>query len=117
LETMTPLDFLDFRDLLSPASGFQSVQFRAIEIRLGLRPEDRMKLDDKRFELFLSERDRARIAAAEAGPKLIDQLDAWLARTPLRSGGGALACSATPAARRWRARSPPMPSRCAPPRA
>ena len=28
LETMTPLDFLDFRDLLSPASGFQSVQFR-----------------------------------------------------------------------------------------
>src|SRR5215510_12581051 len=28
LETMTPLDFLDFRDLLTPASGFQSVQFR-----------------------------------------------------------------------------------------
>src|ERR1700677_2518062 len=26
LETMTPLDFLDFRDLLRPASGFQSIQ-------------------------------------------------------------------------------------------
>jgi tryptophan 2,3-dioxygenase len=82
LETMTPLDFLDFRDLLSPASGFQSVQFRAIEIRLGLRSQDRLKLDDKRFDLMLSERDRARIAAAEAGEGLIDQLDRWLARTP-----------------------------------
>ena len=82
LETMTPLDFLDFRDLLSPASGFQSVQFRAIEIRLGLRSQDRLKLDDKRFHLMLSEPDRARIAAAEAGATLIDQLDRWLARTP-----------------------------------
>ena len=27
LETMTPLDFLDFRDLLIPASGFESLQF------------------------------------------------------------------------------------------
>ena len=36
LETMTPLDFLDFRDLLHPASGFQSWQFRLIEMRLGL---------------------------------------------------------------------------------
>ena len=31
LETMTPMDFLEFRDYLIPASGFQSVQFRAIE--------------------------------------------------------------------------------------
>ena len=36
LETMTPLDFLDFRDMLLPASGFQSRQFRADrERRLG----------------------------------------------------------------------------------
>ena len=63
LETMTPLDFLDFRDLLSPASGFQSVQFRLIEMRLGLRGEDRLRLDDRRFDLLLSERDRQRIAA------------------------------------------------------
>jgi tryptophan 2,3-dioxygenase len=82
LETMTPLDFLDFRDLLSPASGFQSVQFRLIEIRLGLRGADRLKFDDRRFELMLAADDRARIAAAERGEKLIDQLDRWLARTP-----------------------------------
>src|ERR1700744_525754 len=31
LETMTPLDFLEFRELLHGASGFQSKQFRQIE--------------------------------------------------------------------------------------
>jgi tryptophan 2,3-dioxygenase len=82
LETMTPLDFLDFRDLLAPASGFQSVQFRLIEIRLGLRSEDRLKLDDTRFDRELSESDRARVAQAERGDTLVDQLDRWLARTP-----------------------------------
>ena len=38
LETMTPLSFLEFRDFLWPASGFQSLQFRLIEITLGLKP-------------------------------------------------------------------------------
>jgi tryptophan 2,3-dioxygenase len=82
LETMTPLDFLDFRDLLTPASGFQSVQFRLIEIRLGLRGEDRLKLDDTRFDRELSESDRRRVAQVEHSDTLVDQLDRWLARTP-----------------------------------
>ena len=34
LETMTPMDFLEFRDLLTPASGFQSGQFRQIENKI-----------------------------------------------------------------------------------
>jgi tryptophan 2,3-dioxygenase len=37
LETMTPMDFLDFRDNLMPASGFQSFQFREIEYLSGLK--------------------------------------------------------------------------------
>jgi tryptophan 2,3-dioxygenase len=82
LETMTPLDFLDFRDMLTPASGFQSVQFRLIEIRLGLRGEDRLKLDDTQFDLRLSETDRQRVAEVERGDTLVDQLDRWLTRTP-----------------------------------
>src|ERR1700760_725395 len=41
METMNPMDFLDFRDLLRPASGFQSVQFKLLEARLGLRYEQR----------------------------------------------------------------------------
>ncbi|RYF85426.1 MAG: tryptophan 2,3-dioxygenase, partial [Chitinophagaceae bacterium] len=41
LETMTPLDFLDFRDMLRPASGFQSWQFKILEAKLGLKFEHR----------------------------------------------------------------------------
>src|SRR5919109_4002619 len=37
LETMTPLEFLSFRDRLEAASGFQSDQFRQIEFALGLK--------------------------------------------------------------------------------
>src|SRR6195952_3755538 len=37
LETMTPQDFLAFRELLSPASGFQSVQFRELEFLSGAK--------------------------------------------------------------------------------
>src|SRR5438552_2032624 len=82
LETMTPLDFLDFRDFLFPASGFQSVQFRLIEIRLGLARDARLSYADKPFDQTLADADKARIAEAEREPKLIDQLDEWLSRTP-----------------------------------
>jgi len=39
LETMTPVEFLQFRDHLKPASGFQSLQFREIEFIAGLKDE------------------------------------------------------------------------------
>ncbi|TNE37013.1 MAG: tryptophan 2,3-dioxygenase [Alphaproteobacteria bacterium] len=82
LETMTPLDFLDFRDLLVPASGFQSFQWRLIETRLGLRPEDRIAFDGQPFEkkLRLDEQTILLNLAKEAS--LLDRIDAWLARTP-----------------------------------
>jgi tryptophan 2,3-dioxygenase len=37
LSTLTPVDYLKFRDVLGTSSGFQSVQFREIEFRLGLK--------------------------------------------------------------------------------
>ena len=40
LETMTPVDFNRFRDKLNPASGFQSLQFRAFEILSGADPAE-----------------------------------------------------------------------------
>ena len=82
LETMTPLDFLDFRDYLFPASGFQSVQFRLIEIRLGLGRAARQNYAGRPFDETLAAADKERIAQAERGTKLIDQLDRWLSRTP-----------------------------------
>src|SRR5580765_6220901 len=41
IDTMTPLDFLEFRNLLTPSSGFQSLQFRLVEARLGLQMQSR----------------------------------------------------------------------------
>ncbi len=43
LETMRPSDFIEFRDNLKPASGFQSLQFREIEFLLGLKNEQYLK--------------------------------------------------------------------------
>ena len=37
LSTLTPVDYLRFRDVLGTSSGFQSAQFREIEFRLGLK--------------------------------------------------------------------------------
>jgi tryptophan 2,3-dioxygenase len=87
LETMTPLDFLDFRDALVPASGFQSLQFRLIEHRLGVDPATRLAIKGARYDTRLSEPDRRRARAAEVEPSLRDHVDRWLARTPfLRFG-------------------------------
>jgi tryptophan 2,3-dioxygenase len=43
LETMTPQDFLEFRETLAPASGFQSVQFRELEFLSGHKDPDFLK--------------------------------------------------------------------------
>ena len=43
LETITPLSFLSFRDRLESASGFQSIQFRELEIVLGKRSVHSLK--------------------------------------------------------------------------
>jgi tryptophan 2,3-dioxygenase len=85
LETMTPLDFLDFRDLLVPASGFQSFQWRQIEMRLGLRREDRIDFDGQKFESKLRPEEQAIVKEIEAGPSLADLLEGWLSRTPFVS--------------------------------
>jgi tryptophan 2,3-dioxygenase len=88
LATMTPLDFLDFRDELIPASGFQSVQFRLIENRLGLPPRARLKIKGARYTTRLSEEHAQRLDASESEPTLLGVLDRWLSRTPfLRFGG------------------------------
>jgi tryptophan 2,3-dioxygenase len=88
LETMTPADFLDFRDYLFPASGFQSLQFRLIELRLGLPDDTRVQFDGGTVERRLSMADRQKLAAARVRPTIHALLDAWLARTPFLDWGG-----------------------------
>jgi len=82
LETMTPMDFLEFRDLLTPSSGFQSVQFRLIENKLGMRAEDRIQYGKQRYNQFLDEADAECVLKSENEPSLFELLENWLERTP-----------------------------------
>ena len=82
LETMTPMDFLEFRDLLTPSSGFQSVQFRLIENKLGMRPEDRIQYGKQRYNQFLDEADSKTVLNSEEDDSLFNLLEKWLERTP-----------------------------------
>ncbi len=88
METMTPMDFLDFRDFLYPASGFQSAQFRIVENKLGVRRSDRLKLAGAVYtERFIDE-DRVRVESYENQPSLFDLVERWLERTPFLDQGG-----------------------------
>lgn len=87
LETMTPLDFLDFRDYLFPASGFQSVQFRMVENKMGLRRRDRLYLAGEEYTARLDEDDRRMVEETEAQPSLFDLVERWLERTPFLDHG------------------------------
>lgn len=93
VETLTPQDFLDFRDKLAPASGFQSVQMREIEILLGLEESQRVAYGET--DPLSHIRDLAkgspggaaaweRIEAARATPTLRQALHGWLYRTPIQ---------------------------------
>lgn len=80
LETMTPMDFLDFRDLLRPASGFQSWQFKIIEARLGLKYQHRH--GQEYYISQLNQKEIDIIKAAENGASVIELVNNWLERMP-----------------------------------
>lgn len=80
METMTPMDFLEFRDLLRPASGFQSWQFKIIEARLGLTFEARHGK-----EYYISQLREAQVKMirdAEQKETLLNLVNNWLERMP-----------------------------------
>lgn len=80
METMTPLDFLDFRDLLRPASGFQSIQFKMIEAALGLHYGDRH--GQNYYLSQLTPEDIERVKKAESQQSLLVLINKWLERMP-----------------------------------
>lgn len=82
METMSSLEFMEFRDYLVPASGFQSVQFRLIEIILGLRQKFRLNIDKEFFNSRLKDKDKKILHDAEAEPTLLEHIDTWLSRMP-----------------------------------
>jgi tryptophan 2,3-dioxygenase len=80
IETMTPLDFLDFRDLLRPASGFQSIQFKIIEATLGLTFDKRH--GQNYYTSQLNQADLERVKQAESKDSLLILINKWLERMP-----------------------------------
>ncbi len=82
LETMPPQSFVDFREYLGTASGFQSMQFRLIETRLGLERSKRLCVFHGAFDDNLKNESKEQIRSSEERPSLFRQLEAWLGRTP-----------------------------------
>jgi tryptophan 2,3-dioxygenase len=77
LETLTPTEYVQFRDVLGPASGLQSFQFRAIEFMLGNKNPARLDLykDDTETRKFLENLLRS--------PSLYDEFLRYLSRRGL----------------------------------
>jgi tryptophan 2,3-dioxygenase len=74
LATMTPADYLSFRDALGQSSGFQSFQYREIEYSLGNKNAALMEVHRKRPERY------ARLKAALESPSFYDLCLQLLAR-------------------------------------
>src|SRR5207344_3355108 len=71
-----------FRDLLAPSSGFQSVQFRQIENKLGLERTQRITYNAMSYESALPVDSKRRVRATEGRPSLFAIIEQWLARMP-----------------------------------
>jgi tryptophan 2,3-dioxygenase len=74
LETMTPSEYLQFRDALGKASGFQSYQYRALEFVLGNKDGNTLKPHKH------DARVHAELETRLATPSLYDEFLRWLAR-------------------------------------
>ncbi|CAH1123609.1 unnamed protein product [Ceutorhynchus assimilis] len=83
LETMTPLDFMEFRNYLRPASGFQSLQFRLLENKLGVKADNRVKYNKNYTKVFGNDEEALnKIEESENQPSLAILVERWLERTP-----------------------------------
>ena len=87
IETMTPQDFLDFRNYLVPASGFQSIQFKVLEISLGLKSKQRIDFDKQSFYNRLTDEHREFLEGLESEMSLFEAVEQWLERLPFLSFG------------------------------
>jgi tryptophan 2,3-dioxygenase len=82
METMTALDFLDFRHYLFPASGFQSLQFRVVENLLGLKSEHRLQYNNMPYDAVFSDKQKRVLQSSIDGKSLLTHVTEWLERTP-----------------------------------
>jgi tryptophan 2,3-dioxygenase len=87
IETMRPIDFLGFRNALTPASGFQSLQLRLIETLCGLTDDQRITYGGKDYREFAGFPQEMidQISQLEGTGSLRELLLPYLAEVPLRS--------------------------------
>ena len=88
LETKTSLDFLDFRHYLSPASGFQSHQFRKLEVTLGLKIKKRHQLGGSPYHSQIEGEKKEEILDLEENQSLFTLIEKWLERIPFLNMDG-----------------------------
>tara|TARA_B100001540_G_scaffold311798_1_gene331817 strand:+ start:3394 stop:4482 length:1089 start_codon:yes stop_codon:yes gene_type:complete len=88
LETMTSLDFLDFRHYLSPASGFQSHQFRKLEVTLGLKIKKRHQFGGCPYHSQFEGDKKEEILNLEENQSLFTLVEKWLERIPFLNMDG-----------------------------
>ncbi|ELK08302.1 Tryptophan 2,3-dioxygenase [Pteropus alecto] len=81
LETMAALDFNDFREYLSLASGFQSLQFRLLENKLGVLQRLQVPYNKRHYHNFKGE-DNDLLLKSQQEKTLLQLVEAWLERTP-----------------------------------
>lgn len=74
LETLTPSEYLEFRHVLGPASGFQSLQYRLIEFLLGNKNADMLRV------FAHDAAGQAELQEALESPSLYDEFLSYLAR-------------------------------------
>lgn len=77
LETLTPSEYMQFRDVLGSASGFQSFQYRCVEFLLGNKNRDLIRLFRHQPEVM------ARLEEILEGPSVYDEFLRYLARRGL----------------------------------
>ncbi len=87
METMTPLDFLDFRNYLFPASGFQSYQFRMVENLLGLENEHRITYNGRPYDEVFDQKKKEKLQDVVDATSLFEAVEDWLERTPFLKFG------------------------------
>ena len=84
LSTLTPVDYLKFRDVLGTSSGFQSAGFRELEFRLGLKEPNFVNHYEEGSE------ERARLQRALAEPSLREASIEALRRAGFDVGDGSI---------------------------
>ncbi|XP_078493387.1 tryptophan 2,3-dioxygenase B-like [Ciona intestinalis] len=82
ISTMAPQEFGELRPSLGDSSGYQSCQYRLIEVKLGVRDDLRIKYSNQSYQDTFEGMELESLKTSQNESSLFDAIDQWLARTP-----------------------------------